>query len=322
MRGLPGHDFRRIEFAVALSIAVFAAGMAAVTAFAGGSKVWGHLAKLDGPLVAVLLALSLVNYALRTMRWHAYSRHLGMDIPLRQSTLYYVAGFALTTTPGKIGEALRLWLMERCNGYRYERTVPILLADRTSDMGSVGILLLIGLAGVSAQPWLLAAGGVAVSGMALLVLRPRLATGMVDGGFRLVRRWPRLFGRLRGAMRRTAALFTPRIFLATLALAVGGWLAECIAFALVLDAFGAGVDLHGAILIFTAGMLVGALTFLPGGIGGTEATMLALLSAYGVSLDIAIPATMVIRVTTLWFAVALGFSFMPSALRMARRAVP
>lgn len=322
MRALPGHDFRRIEFAVALSVVVFAAGMATIAAVAGGSRVWGHLAKLDAPLVAALLGLSLVNYALRSVRWHAYSRHLGMDVAFRQSVLYYVAGFALTTTPGKIGEALRLWLMERSNGYGYDRTVPILVADRTSDMGSVGILLLVGLAGVSSQPWLLAAGAVAVSGMALLVLRPRTIIDMVDGGFRLVRRWPRLFGRLRGATRRTAALFTPRIFAATLALAVGGWLAECLAFALVLDAFGAGVDLHGAILIFTAGMLVGALTFLPGGIGGTEATMLALLSGYGVGLDVAVPATMVIRVTTLWFAVALGFSVMPSALRMARRAVP
>jgi uncharacterized membrane protein YbhN (UPF0104 family) len=46
--------------------------------------------------------------------------------------------------------------------------------------------------------------------------------------------------------------------------------------------------------------------------------MLALLSLAGVPMTIAIPATLLIRVTTLWFAVALGFATMPYAMRLAR----
>ncbi|HYE00240.1 MAG TPA: lysylphosphatidylglycerol synthase transmembrane domain-containing protein [Alphaproteobacteria bacterium] len=322
MHRAPAGGFRRVEFAVALSVVFFCGGMAAAAALSGGDEIMAHLGKLDGPLVAALLGLSLLNYASRTLRWHLYSHHLGMAVPLGRSALFYVAGFALTTTPGKVGEALRLWLMERSDGYRYERTMPLLVADRVSDMGAMGVLLLFGLAGAAAHPLLLlvAVGGVSV--MLVLAARPQAAPRLVGAGYGLVGRWPRLFGRLRGAARRTTALFTPRLFLLTLLLAVVGWLAECAAFALVLRAFGADIGLQAATLVFTAGMLVGAMTLVPGGIGGTEATMLALLAVYGVGLDTAIPATVVIRVTTLWFAVALGFAFMPPALRLARRAVP
>jgi uncharacterized protein (TIRG00374 family) len=62
----------------------------------------------------------------------------------------------------------------------------------------------------------------------------------------------------------------------------------------------------GAILAHTAAGLLGALTLLPGGLGSTEAGTVSLLSLQGVSLAAAVPATLLIRLMTLWFATALG----------------
>jgi uncharacterized protein (TIRG00374 family) len=62
-------------------------------------------------------------------------------------------------------------------------------------------------------------------------------------------------------------------------------------------------------------MLVGALSFLPGGLGGTEASMVALLMLNNVAQSQAVAATVLIRLATLWFAVALGVI----ALSMAER---
>ena len=66
-------------------------------------------------------------------------------------------------------------------------------------------------------------------------------------------------------------------------------------------------------------MIAGALSMLPGGLGGVEATMMALLLALGTNLDVGLAATAVIRLTTLWFAVGLGFAALPFALRLARK---
>ncbi|HZH28447.1 MAG TPA: lysylphosphatidylglycerol synthase transmembrane domain-containing protein [Azospirillaceae bacterium] len=321
-----GLDVRRLEGMVVLSVVVFAAGMAVAAVAAGGPGVWIHLSRLNLPLVAALLGLSLLNYVLRAVRWQIYGNHLGVPVPFPRTALYFTAGFALTTTPGKVGEALRLWLMERCHGYRYARTMPLFIADRVADLGAMGLLLMLSLASLSAGGWagvwIAAAAAVVVSGMLLLGLRPRLALGGIGAAYRAVGRWPRLFGRTRSALRGTAELFAPRIMLVAMALTLAGWLAECTAFALILEALGADIGFKAAVFVFTASMLAGALSFLPGGLGGTEAAMLALLAAHGVGLDLAIPATAVVRVTTLWFAVALGFVALPPTLRLARRGAP
>jgi len=45
---------------------------------------------------------------------------------------------------------------------------------------------------------------------------------------------------------------------------------------------------------------------LPGGLGGTEGTMTYLLIKNGLVKEISVTATMLIRLITLWFAVAVG----------------
>jgi len=97
------------------------------------------------------------------------------------------------------------------------------------------------------------------------------------------------------------------------------WFAECLAFYLLLSALDAGVSIESATFIYAFATLVGALSFLPGGLGGFEAVAVILLGARGVDIGTAVFATTVIRLTTLWFSVALG-SFMLSHVLINIRA--
>jgi len=84
------------------------------------------------------------------------------------------------------------------------------------------------------------------------------------------------------------------------------WGAEGFGLYLVLDAMGAGIDPAPAIAVYSIAVLAGALAFLPGGLGSTEAMMILLLSALGADSATAVAATLVCRIVTLWFAVGLG----------------
>jgi glycosyltransferase 2 family protein len=53
--------------------------------------------------------------------------------------------------------------------------------------------------------------------------------------------------------------------------------------------------------------LAGAISFLPGGLGSTEAVMTTLLAAHGFSLADSIFMTLACRLLTLWLAVVLGW---------------
>ena len=76
---------------------------------------------------------------------------------------------------------------------------------------------------------------------------------------------------------------------------------------------GADIGFWTAVAIFIFATLAGGLTGAPGGLGGAEAAMVALLVGFGTPLEIALPATLIIRLTTLWFAIAIGFVVFPIA---------
>ena len=99
-----------------------------------------------------------------------------------------------------------------------------------------------------------------------------------------------------------------------LAVAVGigvvSWGGECLALYVILLGLGAAPSLallNQATFALAAGSLVGSASLLPGGIGAAEGTVAAVLDLVaGQPRDVAAAATLLIRVCTLWFGVALG----------------
>ncbi len=318
MKGFNRQRLRKAEY-YAVGVAVlFVAATALFGIAIGAGDVAARLGQLSAELVAGLLALSLVNYTLRIWRWHLFGQRLDMAVPFSRTALVYVAGFAMTPTPGKMGEALRLWLLERLYGFRYARTAAVMIGDRVGDLAAISMLCLFGVgafAGYGPSMALAAAGGLAVM---LLLARSGPLLVMVGAAYRAVGRWPRLFAAARHSLRQTARLFSPSLVLAALALGAVGWLAECVGLYWLVNAMGAAISVQAAVFVFAFSLLVGAVSMLPGGLGSTEATMFALLALADVPADVALAATAVNRAATLWFAVVLGGAVLPSALRLAR----
>jgi uncharacterized protein (TIRG00374 family) len=108
------------------------------------------------------------------------------------------------------------------------------------------------------------------------------------------------------------------LLLATV-LSVLGWGAEAVALWLMLGWLGIDTGWLFACFVYALSMLAGALSFLPGGLGGAEATMVGLLLWAGHAQPEAVAATVLIRLTTLWLAVAIGGV---ALLAWSRRAQP
>ena len=84
------------------------------------------------------------------------------------------------------------------------------------------------------------------------------------------------------------------------------WSLQGFAFYYLMHAIGFELALPLAMGIYAIGLLAGALSMIPGGIGATEAAMGLLLAAAGAKPQIAVIAPLISRLSTLWFAVALG----------------
>ena len=291
------------------------AGLGGLAAATGWEETRAQLGKLTATQFVILMLLSLVNYGFRSARWHLFATRLGLKTGPVTNLRHYLGGLAMSVTPGRLGELVRMRWIRRETGLAFELSAPLMLVDRASDLAAMGLLLAAAVAlsatGIAgALPVTLGALGVAVA-----VTRPRLLAWGTTRLYQLLGFWPRIFARLRAATRSLSVFSQPWVLLAALLLGGVGWGAEGYAFHLLLGWMGSDIGLWSALAIFTFATLAGGATGAPGGIGGAEAAMIALLSLEGVPLEVSIPATAIIRITTLWFAIAIGFIFFPIAER-------
>lgn len=294
--------------AVIWSVVVAALGYLGFAIGSGWGEVVAAVRHVGWWGVAVALGLSLANYGLRFVRWQLYLSAMGHRIAVWPSWKIYLAGFALTTTPGKAGEALRGLLLKPL-GVPYTRSLAAFLSERLSDLLAVVALTLFGLSLYPSSRPLILVGAVAVGAGLLVLSQPQW--------LQAIRRWLPPAGRLTGLLHRllnvldeARACHRPGLLLSATALSLVAWTAEAWAFDLILRWMGWDLPLAFAVFVYAIGMLAGALSFMPGGLGGAEVAMVTLLTWRGIPMPQALAATLLIRLATLWFAVALGAVFL------------
>jgi len=291
--------------AVVLSVVFSALGYLGFSLWGG----WAAVSKAVGEVgllgITIALGMSAANYGLRFVRWQVYLRTLGHPVPWQPSLKIYLAGFALTTTPGKAGEALRGVLLKRW-GVPYPQSFAAFFSERLSDLFAVVLLTLFGLSLYpESRPMIMV--GLGLVGIGLLVLSQQRLLAAIAGAI------PATGGKVIGLTRHLfEVLLAARqchrlsLLMGVTSLSVVAWSAEALAFHWILDWMGADIELTFAVFVYALAMLAGAISFMPGGLGGAEAVMVGLLVWKGMSSADAIAATVLIRLATLWFAVAIG----------------
>ena len=285
-----------------LTVLVFGA----LFVFADAGAVVDAFARFDPWAFAAVLGLTTVGYVFRFGKWEFYLRELGVDVSLKTSLTVFFSGLMMVVTPGKAGEVWKAWLLRDEEGVPASRTTSVVGAERITDLLSLSLLAAVGVVAYGRSPTVLVAFAVVfVLGIALLQWRA--------GCLRLLS-WAEslpVVGEYAKALETfyesTYALFRFRPLSVATVLGVIAWGLEGVALWVTLRGFGVETTLLVGVFVFALGTLIGAVSMLPGGLGAAEASMTGLLLTFAVAEPIAVGATMVIRVGTLWYAAVLGF---------------
>jgi uncharacterized protein (TIRG00374 family) len=264
---------------------------------------------------AIALSLSLVNYGLRFVRWQKFLALLGHHVYTPESLRIYIAGFGLTILPGKVGETIRSVFLKH-HGVSYPESLAAYFSDQFSNLISMLLLVTIGLwAYPQAQPAVVMLAAIIVTVLVVLQQTAWLQALEVFAVKKLPAKLGKLVGHGIEVVLHSGRCFKLPMLIQGMVLGLFAWGSEGVAFYYIMHVLGSDMPLQVALFIYAFSMLVGALSFLPGGLGGTEASMVALLMLNNVAQSQAVAATVLIRLATLWFAVALGVI----ALSMAER---
>lgn len=268
----------------------------------------GRFLQLDELFMSmpILLGCALTALLLRGLRWQWLLARAGHTTGMARGLLAYFAGFAFTATPGKVGELVRIRYLHPM-GVPAARVISAFVFERTLDL-----LVVLGIALLAAWHWdvfPVVAGFVLlmVSAVLWLVRHPHHFDRLIQ----LLRGWglnrlPRMIELIKEGIASSMAWLTPLDLVVSLLLGIAAWGLTAFAFVFLLEQLGITLPLLTSLAIYPTAMLAGAASMLPGGLGSTEAAVIALLTGMGVSISQGTIAAIGIRLATLWFAMFLG----------------
>lgn len=313
-RALRSLELLRLKLPSNLTKKTFAvAGVAAVVYVAAGLLIgWEEVAAAVGEVgpgrFAVAAGLSLVNYGLRFWRWHDFLATLGVRVPPASSARIYFATYVMVITPGKVGEVFKAGMLRDRHGVPLSRGVPAVLAERIYDFLAVLALVAVGMlfwdGPFQGAPWGLAAG-LGFAALLLLVRNGRVRRSLVERMANSRHLRDHSVG-VEESLQATSVLLSPGRGSVHLLLSVLAWFCECCGMWVVCDTLAPDVDLGGAVFVYGAATLIGSVSFLPGGLGGTEAVIVVLLRSVGVASAAGAAVAFIVRLATLWLAVVVG----------------
>jgi uncharacterized protein (TIRG00374 family) len=259
--------------------------------------------------LALVLGLVAAGACFRAGRFYYFGKRLGWTVPVWPSAVAFFASFAFTATPGKVGELVKSALLRSEFGVPVAQSAGVLLVERLGDLlallsfAFVGVSLFVGM---RIKVYLLIA--------TLIVLSLCIAPGTIGAP---VLRWALRFSRVRPLVERLLrlahavnTLLRPKPLLIGFSFALIGWGGEVLAFNILAQHGPAAVPLIDSIAIVGLSAVIGALSMLPGGVGGVEATMGFLLVRLGFDLSSATATVIVFRLCTLYFGTLAGFCFL------------
>jgi uncharacterized protein (TIRG00374 family) len=262
--------------------------------------------KASLPWLAASLAVSLMTFFLRAVRWTWILRPVAR-VDAWPAFAATATGFAANNLPGKVGEVLRPYLLSRSQNLPFSPLLASILLERVFDGASVIFFLLLataaglprsgGFARVFAPAALLA---VLVAVVLFAVFRRKQAEGL----FVAVCRWlPARFQERATKFALTfvdgfASLKSPGLLAAISAGSLAMWFVINVQIYCVLRAFGLPLPLSAAYVV-TAAAVLGLAVPTPGGLGSYQvAVLIALTDGFSVARATATSVAIVAWVTS------------------------
>ena len=305
---------------ILLSLLITASAYLAAVIYTGHEKVTAAFSTI-GPLGWIfILGCSLANYYLRYLRWQYYLRHAGWQIRHRTHFLYYLAGFALTTTPGKAGETIRSLLL-RPHGVPYPVSLACFFAERFLDVLVIGLL-----ASLTVTIFTEYRGFVLLTTVLVLLCLPLIRSPLPHMLLRKLDKFKtpkwlhKLVSHSLALLSQAQQFLSWRLIVSGFGIGLTAWSIQGVAFFFIMQSLGFEIGIAAAMGIYAISILAGAVSFIPGGVGTTEVVMGLLITLLGAEPAVAVAAPLISRLSTLWFAVALGL-LSSSLLSMRKRQV-
>ncbi len=290
---------------ILISIALGALGYIVFVIYADFNSLYNAMVKMHLWYIPVIFGLSFTNYIIRFIKWDYYLRLLKIDISRLDSAGIFFSGLSMSVTPGKMGELLKCYILKKIKGTPISTSTSIVLAERITDFISLIIIAVMGAYIIGYGREISVLFGILFLFLVFIISSRTISLKMITI-FEKIKFLNKFAKNIHNLYEGIYVLIRVKPLVITVLISLFGWFCECYGFYLTLGAFDTHFKVLSASFIYAFSTLIGALLFLPGGLGFTEGSLAGLLMYAGIDKGISVASTFIIRAATLWFAVILG----------------
>ena len=256
------------------------------------------------PLILFLVTASWIPVFIK---WHFLLKNCEIDIPLTRSITVFLSGLAFDITPGKLGALMKSQILKTGFNIPRTKTVPIIVAEKLYDLIGAILASIIGIIILGMDFYLII---IAILALAVIFffMFYRPASEIFFKRVTKTKFFSKYVENISEFDKTVQKSTNVKVATICILLAVSYWFIISIAVYYTLIAFDINMlDYFKVLAIYVTSSLLGAISFIPGGIGITEGTLTGLLTLEGIEISTALILSVVIRVLTLWYLVCIGF---------------
>ena len=257
------------------------------------------------PLILLLVSTSWIPIFIK---WHLLLKNCEIDIPLRKSIAVFLSGSAFTgITPGQVGALIKSQILKTSSNIPRTKTVPIIVIENVYDLIGAIIASIIGVIILGIQPHLIIIA-ILVLTIIFFFMYYRPASELFFKRITKTKFFSKRVDNISEFNKIIQKSTNPKVATICILLAVTYWFIISIAVYYTLIAFDINIlDYLEVLAIYATSVLLGAISFIPGGIGITEGSITGLFTLNGIDVSTALILAVMIRIFTLWYSVSVGF---------------
>jgi uncharacterized protein (TIRG00374 family) len=258
----------------------------------------------------VILLLAPLSWVIVFFRWHFLLKNSNIIIPKKENFKIYMTGFAMSVTPGKVGELIKSQFLKSKYGVSRKNTLPIIISEYFYHMVGVLVVSIIGVYYFEFSLYII------ILTSALIII-----TLTIISSETFFKKFVNLISK-RNFLKKYVSPISDshiilkkstrgKIFIISSVLSIAFWLTEVLIVYFVFLSFNIlNFEFFKIAAIYTTSLILGMLSFLPMGVGVVEGSLAGFLNYEGIDISIALTLVILIRIFTRWYGVIVGLIFM------------
>ena len=256
------------------------------------------------PLILFFVSASWIPLIIK---WHFLLKNSEVDIPLTKSIAVWFAGVAFEITPGHVGVLMKSQILKTSFNISRTKTVPIIIVEKAYELIGALLASIIGIIVLGMEFYLII---IAISGLIVIFffMYHKPASELFFNRITKLKFFSKYVENISEFYEIVKKSTNVKVATICILLALTYWFMVSAAAYYTLIAFDVNIlDYLKTLAIYTTSSLLGAISFIPGGIGVTEGSIAGLFTLNGIDVSTALILSVMIRIFTLWYSVGVGF---------------